>query len=191
MPRKGSHPKDWELEQAFDAVATLEELINSPPFKDASDEHGHSVTAGTRIPQWLYRKVVKLKEFPGSPYELVSDVLRDSVYLGLRIQHLRYSIAADWDVETKLAAITDAAGASGRIRSRLEELEGSLEELCMEGDESQAAERLKEYILASAELESMWYRKKIFSFIKASKTIQRVLQLCPRYIQELASREAR
>ena len=89
----------WEPEQQFDLAATLEELINEPPFKEVSGDTGDSVTSATRIPMWLYRRVVKLKELQGSPYELTSDVLRDALFIGLRILNMRYRVNPDWNVE--------------------------------------------------------------------------------------------
>lgn len=181
---------DWELEKSLELPASLEELVNAPPFKESSDEHGHSVTAGTRIPQWLHRRVVKLIETPGTPYELTSDVLRDAVYLGLRVLHLRHKLSSDWEVDSKLAAITDDAGAAKRIRIRFEELEEGLEDLCAGKDEEQAAERLSGYILAVADYENLWYKNKMFMLIKESRVSQRVLKHCPKNIQDIAEKEA-
>lgn len=182
---------DWELESTFDAAATLEELINSPPFKESSGESGESITAGTRIPTWLHRRVVKLKEVQGSPYELNSDVLRDAVYVGLRILHMRFKMAKDWNVETKMAAIADAVGAGKRMRSQTRELTDGLEELCRDGDYDHAAERLTEYVLAAEELENNWHRKKVFSMLNGERVVRDVLKYCRKEVAQIVEKEAK
>lgn len=182
---KKSKPPDWELESPFDAAATLEELINAPPFKEASDERGESVTSGTRIPTWLHRRVVKLREMPGSPYEVNSDVLRDAVYTGLQILHMRYGMSPDWAAERKMAAVADATGAGKRIRSQVEELISGLEELHAEGDEEQAAQRLSDYVIAAKELESGWLKDRVFRMLKASRVVRDISEGCDEDIQKL------
>ncbi len=143
MPSKREKADDWEVEAPLDLAATLEELIASPPFKEVSDEHGHSATAGTRIPFWLDRRVKLLKEMHGSPYELVSDVLRDAIFLGMRVLAMRHRMSPDWEVETKLAQIIDATGASRRIRNQVEELIKAIDEMLRDNDMDKAAEHLK------------------------------------------------
>lgn len=184
---KKPKPSDWELEAPFDMAASLEDLINTPPFKEASDEKGNSVTAGTRIPMWLHRRVVKLREIPGTPYELNSDVLRDSVYLGLQILHMRYKLSPDWDVERKMAAVTDTTGAIRRLKDQVEELTGGLEELFEDGDIDQAVQRLSDYVLAANELESKWHREKVFKLLKESRVIREIVPSCSPQVQKLIS----
>lgn len=181
-------PADWELEAPFEMAATLEDLIIAPPFKEASDEHGESVTAGTRIPTWLYRRVVKLREAEGSPYDLNSDVLRDAVYRGLQILYMKYKVSPDWEVEKKLAAIVDATGASRRIRDQHEELTSRLEDMYRDGDEKKAADMLGEYVLAAADLTNEWHRKKVFKLLKDSKVVSRVAEHCKEDIRKLIER---
>ena len=182
---KKKKPADWELEAPFDAAATLEELINGQPFKEASDEHGESVTAGARVPLWLHRRIVKLKELPGSPYEVNSDVYRDCISIGLQILHMRYGMGPDWATERKMAAVADATGAGKRIRSQVEELISGLEELHAEGDEGQAAQRLEDYVLAAKELESGWLKDRVFRMLKASRVVRDISEGCGEEVQKL------
>jgi len=184
---KGKKKKrsDWELEAPFDAAASLEELINAQPFKEASDERGESVTAGARVPLWLHRRIVKLKELSGSPYEVNSDVYRDCISLGLQVLHMRYGMGPDWDVERKMAAVADATGAGKRIRSQVEELLSGLEELHAEGDEEQAAQRLSDYVIAAKELESGWLKDRVFRMLKASRVVGDIAEGCDKEVQKL------
>lgn len=188
---KKGKPSDWELEAPFDMIATVEDLINAPPFKEASDEKGDSVTAGTRIPMWLHRRVVKLKEMPGSPYDVNSDVLRDAVYTGLQILHMRYRLGPDWDVERKMAAVVDSTGAIRRLKEQIEWLAGGLEELYEGGDLEQAVQRLSDYVLAAQELESKWHRDKVFRLLRESRTVRELTPHCSGQIQKLMKEEGK
>ncbi len=176
---------DWELESPFDAAASLEELIDAQPFKEASDERGESVTAGARVPLWLHRRIVKLKELPGSPYEVNSDVYRDCIYAGLQILHMRYGMSPDWDVERKMAAVADATGAGKRIRNQVEELINGLEDLHAEGDEEQAIQRLSDYVMAAKELERNWLRERVFRMLKANRVVREISEGCDDEVQKL------
>lgn len=178
-------PSDWELESTFDLASTLEDLINAPPFREASDEKGESVTSGTRVPMWLHRRIVKIKEMPGSPYEVNSDVLRDAVHIGLQILHMRYRLSSDWEVERKMAAAIDASGALRRMKGQLEMLVGGLEELHEGGDIDQAAHRLSEYVLAANELENKWHRERLFKLLAANRIVKEIATACPPEVEKL------
>jgi len=189
MVKKTKKTTDWELESPLDEGATLDDLINSPPFKEASDERGESTTAGTRIPSWLHRSVVKLREMEGSPYELNSDVIRDGLYIGLRILHMRYSLSTKWNVETKLADIVSSSGALKRLKSHFKELEANLDEMYREGDEQRAIDRLSDYVTTASGIGDPWYRVMLMGMIKASKIIDNVLSKCPKEIQNIVKGE--
>lgn len=175
----------WELEQALDLSVTFEELINAPPFKESSDEHGRSETVGTRVPTWLLRRIIKLREMKASPYEINSDVLRDAIFLGLRILHLRYKIGKDWSVETKLASIVDSAGASRRIKDQVTGLISGLEDLLQDRDEKHAADRLTDYVLAADELDNAWHKNKIFALLRDSRSVRLVAESCTKGIKTI------
>lgn len=191
VDNKKSKKSDWELEAPLDLAATLEELIADPPFKEVSDESGQSTTAGTRIPNWLQRRIVKLKELSGSPYELNSDVIRDALYKGLRVLHLKYKMTADWDVETKLAAAVDATGASRRIRAQVEELIAGVDEMYRDGDPEKAAESLNNYVMAAVELENTWHRDKLFRSLAESNAVKDLSGYCSEAVQRVLEKERR
>lgn len=180
----------WEPEQQFDLAATLGELLSEPPFKEVSGDTGDSITSATRIPTWLHRRVIKLKELPGSPYELTSDVLRDALYIGLRVLNMRYKVNPDWDVESKMAAVVDAAGTSRRLKRQLRELVDGLDDLWKEGDRRHAAESLARYIYAAVELNSQWYKRKLFSLLRNNDIIRAVAKECDPDVWRTIEREA-
>jgi len=185
-PRKNREERDaWEPEEAIDYAATLKDLIAEPPFKEVSGEGSESSTAAARIPMWLLRRIIKLKELSGSPYELNSDVIRDAIYIGLRVLHLRYKLTADWEVETKLAAAVDAVSAGRRVRQQVTELIAGLDEMVRDGDMDKAAKNLTEYMLAAVELESDWHKNKVFKLLAESRVISEVATHCAEGIRKM------
>lgn len=187
--RKKNEPQaGWEPELALDLAATLQDLIDEPPFKEVSDETGSSTTAGARIPNWLLRRIVRLKELKGSPYDINSDVIRDAIYVGLRVLHLRYGLTADWEVETKLAAAVDAVSAGRRVRSQVEELVAGLDEMYKDGDIEKATKNLTEYVLAVVTIDNEWHRDKILQILNEHRLIREIASHCGEAVQMILER---
>jgi len=180
---KKKQKPQWELEAPFDYPASLEELLESPPFVEAGGSE--SSTAGTRIPKWLFRRVMKVVEMQGTPYELASDVYRDAIYLGLRVIHMRYKTAHDWSVETKMASIVSETDVMRRIRSQVDGLSSGLDNLMKEGEPEKAAEKLEEYISAAIELENEWVRGRLFKMLRESKVVSEVSVHCSQDIRKM------
>lgn len=188
MSKRERSAEDWEPEEAIDLAATLEELMSEPPFKEVSSGGENSVTAATRIPMWLYRRVVRIRELKGSPYDINSDVLRDALYIGLRVLHIRFGQTPDWDVETKLAAAVDAVSFSRRVRAQVDELVNGLDEMVKDGDMEKAARNLTDYMLAAVELESVWHKDKVFKLLGESKVIRDVAKNCGDAVQKILAK---
>jgi len=176
LKKKTSGKDQWDLEAPFDMPSSLEELLESQPFTEAGGSD--SVTAGTRIPKWLFRRVVKLTEIAGTPYELASDVYRDAIYLGLRIINMRLRTAKDWATETKMAAIASEAEVMKRTRSQVNTMASGLEDLMKEDEPEKAAEKLSEYVSAGVELEDEWVRSRLFKMLRENKVVADVLAHC-------------
>ncbi len=170
--------KGWATESQFDNVATLEELVNSQPFKEASDKQGGGDTIGVRIPSWLARKVQHLLEIRGSPYLLKSDVARDAIYIGLRVLNMRYKSDPDWAIEAKIARVIDDANALVRLRTKAKGFEASLKEFWDSGDEEQAVEYMEHYVAAAVETNNDYTRIKTLQLIKESMFMRNVLEKC-------------
>ncbi|GAI15056.1 unnamed protein product, partial [marine sediment metagenome] len=175
----------WETDDPFAGDITLEQLVDRTPFKESKDQYGHSVTAGTRIPDWLARKVERIIEHQGSPYDLKSDVYRDALFLGFQIIGLRLRIAADWEAEAKLSEIADATYEGARVRDRTNTLARGLEYLVDEGDMDKAAELLGDYIRLTQDLTVDWSRKRIFRELSRERIIQKVAVYCDPDVQDI------
>jgi len=177
MAKKKDKKQDqWELEAPFDRPASLEELVEAQPFTEAGGSD--SVTAGTRIPKWMFRRVAKLTETTGSPYEVASDVYRDAIYLGLRVIFMRFHTTKDWGVESKLAAIAMDTEVMKRTRARVDLLAGGLENLLMEDEPEKATEELSEYVSAGVEMDDEWVKSRMFRMLRENETIMKVAKMC-------------
>ncbi len=186
--RKDKRDTEWEPEAVIDLAATLQELIDEPPFKEVSDDAG-SATVGTRIPNWLLRRVVRLKELKHSPYDINSDVLRDAIYVGLRVLHLRYGLTPDWEVETKLAQVVDAVSATRRLRAQIDELIDGLDEMYRDGDVDKAVRNLTDYMMAAVELENDWHRDKVFKLLAENRVVREIANHCGEAIKKIMEKE--
>lgn len=179
---KGSKTKtkqsDWELEATFDRVASLEELINSPPFKEASDSQGVSISTGVRIPGWLQRRISFFTEMKGTPYQIASDVTRDAIFLGLRILAMRYHANPEWMVEAKIAKAIDKVGTIRRIRAQVKDLSQGLEEMVANKDKKQAIEGFEDFIVPVLELEDDWHKQKLIQSVMDNKITREILNKC-------------
>jgi len=192
MAKKQDKPKKaWDPEQQFDLGATLEDLLAEVPFREASGDSGDSITTAARVPVWLHRRIVKLKEMSNSPYDVTSDVVRDALFTGLRILNMRYKMSLDWNVESKMAAVVDSASTSRRLKRQVTELADGLDDLWREGDEQHAADSLSKYVHAALELESDWYRKKLFTLLGSNKAVQQVAKACKKEVRDIIERESK
>ncbi len=173
----------WDLESSFDNVASLEELIFRPPFKETSSKEGGSDTLGVRLPMWLVRKVIHLVEMKGSPYQIKSDVARDAIYLGLRILNMRYKPASDWAVDSKLADVIDKVGLVTRIGSRVKSFTEPVLNLWEGNDEQQAIEHMEMFVSAALEIEDEWERNKTLKLVKDNRQLQPIIDGCSESIR--------
>lgn len=175
QPKK---PTDWNLESPYDAPATIEDLINLAPFKEASDTKGGSYTAAARVPTWLERKITWFIEMKGSPYMLKGDVTRDAIYLGMRILHARYKGNPDWATEAKMTEAVGQVGVLARVKEQINQLAKGLEELWTEGDEAQAVEGLEKFIGAAVEMQDGWQKSKTLQYVKNHRVLKQIADQC-------------
>jgi len=178
----------WRLEQSFDEVSTLEDLIRATPFTDASDASGATNHISTRIPTWIYRQIAYITEMKATPYRVHSDTIRDALYVGLRILSMRYKTSPEWAVEASMARAVDKVGTTKRVRSRINELSSGLEEMLNSRDELQAVKGLEEFLLPVLELEDSWYKGKIIELIMDNRIASHVLTKCSEPLQKAVAK---
>ena len=175
-PKRPTKKSEWETESSYDEIVSLEELINMPPFKAASDASGGTATAGARLPTWLERKVIHMIELRGSPYMLKSDVYRDAIYIGLRVLNMRYKSDPDWATEAKIAKVIDKVNAITRIKTEITQFQAPIQQLWSGGDEAQAISLFEEFIAASVEITDDWKRMKQMQLIKAEHLFREIAE---------------
>ena len=184
--RQPGDPSEWELlDPKSEEVITLEDLISRPPFRDTKDKQGHSMTIGARMPEWVERKIRKLIEMRGSPYELVSDVVRDTIYVGLAVLSARYKHIEDWALEGSLSKIIDTAGESRRITIGVREMLNELTALVEGGDDDVAGELLAQYLDTVASMESKWHQRKRIAQLKSSHIVTSLVEHCSDHARKL------
>ncbi|MDD5703919.1 MAG: hypothetical protein PHU23_17940 [Dehalococcoidales bacterium] len=184
MADKKKTPGDWNLESAYDVPATIEDLIQLAPFKDASDTKGGSFTAASRVPTWLERKIMWFIEMKGSPYQLKSDVVRDMIYLGARVLHARYRGNPNWATESKMAEAIGQVGVAARIREQINQLERGLQDLWNEGDEKQAIEGLENFIAAAVEITDEWQKHKTLQYVRNNRLLKEIATHCSENVKK-------
>jgi len=174
----------WRLEQSFHEATTLEELVNAPAFKDASDSSGQSHSVSTRVPTWLHRHIAHLCEMKGGPYYVHSDVMRDALYIGLRVLSMRYRLNPRFDAEVRMAKAVDKVGVAKRVRAQIAELANGLEEMTSNKDIVQAVEGLEDFVVPVLEIEDEWYKNKVIQLLMENRTVRTVLSNCSDNVQK-------
>ena len=169
---------DWDLENAYDVPTTIEDLIDLAPFKEASDTKGGYYTAASRVPTWLERKITWFIEMKGSPYQLKSDVVRDAIYLGMRVLHARHKANPDFAVEAKMSEAVSQVGVLARMREQVNQLQRGLEDLWQSNDEKQAIEGLENFVGAVVEMQDEWQRNKTLQLIKGNHVLKQIAMQC-------------
>ena len=171
-------PTDWNLESEYDAPATIQDLIDMAPFKEASDTKGGSYTAAARVPTWLERKITWFVEMKGSPYMLKGDVVRDMIYLGARVLHARYKGNPDFATEAKMTEAVSQTGVLAHIKEQVNQLSRGMEELWSEGDEPQAIDLFEKFVAAAVEMRDEWVKMKTFQYIRGNRLLKQIADKC-------------
>lgn len=184
QPKNKRQPGDWNLESAYDVPATLQDLIDLAPFKEASDTKGGSYTAASRVPTWLERKIIWFIEMKGSPYQLKSDVVRDMIYLGARVLHARYKGNPDFAAEAKMTEAVGQVGIVARMKEQINQLARGLEDLWNEGEEKQAVEGLEKFVGAVVEIQDEWQRGKELQYIRNHQLLKKIAEECSQEVKK-------
>lgn len=176
LPNRKKQADAWATESSFDSSISLEELLSLPVFKQASDGTGESYTAASRIPNWLRRRMQKLVETPGSPYTLLSDVVRDALYLGMHILLMRHNQTSDLATQTKMASVIDKAIANKNQLKRLTDFASSIVDIIDDGDEQKAIQFIEDFVSNLSELTDDWYKDRAIGIIWNNEKINTLIK---------------
>lgn len=127
---------DWSLEAPELGISLndpISVLVGKKPYKTTQDKHGHDVFLGAKFPKTFLRTVAKIRNVPGSPYEINADVVRDAIHLGLIIILMRCQDNSDWNQIAALASISSRMAELAEMASRISEVVESVESLCSAG----------------------------------------------------------
>ena len=139
--------EDWETEEPeISPNEPIQKLVDLPVYKSSQDKHGHEVFLGAKFPKNIGRWVQAILERESSPYEIRSDVVRDAIYLGLRILNIRYKLDHRWMVEEKLARIRSRVANEALFYEQELQYLRELGTMYKNGYREQAKKELKEYL---------------------------------------------
>lgn len=99
--------KDWDdLQKKLEwgvPPDIFDYLLSRPIFKTTKDKFGHSITLSARVPEAVYRRIQVFREMRGSPYQVMSDVVRDAIFLGILVLNARFGLDLVWRIPWDLA----------------------------------------------------------------------------------------
>ena len=177
----------WSTTAEHDGIIDLDFLINLPVFAESRDEGGNSVQISVRVPEYLARVITSLKESKAAPYKVNSDVVRDSVYLGLFVQTCRYGGINAMLLESRLAQATDVAGEAQRLQMKFNVFVDNLSFLVEHDDAIKAKEIFIDYVKQIPNEERLWTKNKMISLILNNHTTKSMLQTCDDKIKKIVS----
>jgi len=96
---------------------TAEDILKLPLYTKSSDDRGHSVPMGTRVPNQLARIVHEQCASPQTPYKTVSDYVRDALFTFTFVCKLKH---LEGDTATESQRLMEIERNRLRLSSRLQ-----------------------------------------------------------------------
>lgn len=137
----------------------VEKILEGPPYIGSEDRKGHDVIIGARVPKWFERVITEIMETPGLPYKVRSDVVRDAVFLGLRLLTILFK-GKGWEIEEAIAKVVSDAHLEMEIREEVNKLADALNKIAI-NDIELAVQKLRE-ILSKVLAEENERKKKMY-----------------------------
>ena len=127
---------------------SLNDLIELRPFTAMEDGKGHDALLSARVPKPMARSLTELAFSRQTPYQTLSDAVRDAIYLGLRLQRLRYSEAFSEaaNAEAKALQLAIEVAEDVMIADKVRKVADDLGEVEAAGELDRAVQRLTEYV---------------------------------------------
>lgn len=163
----------WDTEEGL-IDQPIRVLAEMSPYKKAEDEKGHGITLAARVTGSINRVVTQLLEQKGSPYGVKSDIVRDSVFIGLKVLCLRSKLK-DWEVEARLADITAETVEDNRVKENVATFVTELQHLSNSGEKVRATNHLNNYLEAISSISSTWREKKYTEALNSHSVVKELL----------------
>ena len=190
MPRKKQSSQDpWEQESDDPTGLTLEELIDMKPCSQVSDSDGNSNSVGCNVHPMMMRKIIRIQEKRGTPYESRSDILRDCVFIGLEVINMRMKGDNEWHTFAEMSRTADSLAEISRLKAQIKQMEQNLDMLMRDGDIAEAVAHFESYVNSITGLNEGFSRKKLFKYMTSSRTMMDVLKHCRPAIQHVLKSE--
>ena len=171
----GPRNNPWLREEGSRHEPTsLDDLVRLRPFSRAEDERGHDALISTRVPKRVARLFQELAFSRHTPYRTLSDAIRDAVYLGWHIQHLRYpdSLSEACDSEAKALELAIEIAEDATVRETVRRVADDLHELEACGELDRAVQRLGEYTGLVAGFADPWRRRRFLYHLRGHAAVR-------------------
>lgn len=146
-PSKVSNLMSWEgigTETGLSVDDPIQVLTAEEPYHYTQDKRGHSTFLGGRFPKDFPRGIEKIREKAAGVYETNSDVVRDAIYLGMKILSLRYEVDPQWQVQHQIIKLNNEIAWQATVYRQEEDFVNNLVIFINQGDDEIAQTRLQE-----------------------------------------------
>jgi len=147
-----------EEERAEFAERPIRFLMKLHPYRFERAKRGQSIHLAVKLPEWFARWIERVKERAGGVYDIKSDVVRDALWIGLRVLGHRYKLP-EWRAEIKLQEIANEIEEDNLIKTRVADFMTKLEQL-QKIDKERAKKHLGDYLSEIDKIEDSWRKGK-------------------------------
>jgi len=128
----------WKVETG-EQEFNMDYLFSLPPFSETRDETG-SVPIGCRVPDYISRLLTYLKESDESSYQIKSDVVRDTVIIGLLVRLQQHNLEGSSLLNIELERALQTSQVSRKIHDRFQQLADNVSFMLSHDDADKAIE---------------------------------------------------
>jgi len=173
----------WKVDTGTEKL-TVDFLFSIPPYVETKDESGSS-HVGCRIPDYLARVLTSIKENNRSIYQILSDVVRDCLYVGIHVRLYQYGMEANSKLNVEMTKVLQAAqeyrGVCNRFQAFCDEAAFMMEH----GETTKAVEHFSSIAIAMSNCDDPWLRGVYMKLVKDNRVTKELIEKSPKAIRDL------
>jgi len=153
--------KGWETEEEKVEFADrpIRFLIDLRPYRlQQTKKSKLSTHLAVKLPEFYTRWIERIKERAGGIYDIKSDVVRDALWIGLRVLTARYKLP-EWRTDIRLMEIANEVEEDNLIKENVSRLMDEVQRLWSTSEE-RARRHLKAYIDEVKKISDDWRRER-------------------------------
>jgi hypothetical protein len=174
----------WKLDSEASDL-TIDFLFSIPPYTETKDESGGAAQMSCRVPDYIARVISSLKESNKTNYQIVADVVRDCLYVGVVVRCAQYNIDSSNIIHSQLNKMISTASEARKIKSRIQQLSDEVSYLMEHDDIDKALEIFASVVLALSKSNDSWVKKTYVRHIMENKSTKELLERSPKAIRDL------